>query len=205
MASSFHPSSLLLSRRFLSLCALLFWQGGFLFYAAVVIPVAGRVLEGQAPSAGADHRRGHRLAQRRRRRRPGPVAMGPGFLGRFLPAAEQGPRRLLGGVVSHPGGPVRPALLDGSARPAGQAGPSDPTPLPSRTACTSAISAGAKRGGSGLPGTGGERLARGRCATRQDERSYGWRRKEKKGRDKKVPPLASSASPSHRSRHTAEQ
>ena len=31
-------------RRFLVLCALLFWQGGFTFYAAVVIPVAGRVL-----------------------------------------------------------------------------------------------------------------------------------------------------------------
>ena len=31
-------------RRFLALCALLFWQGGFTFYAAVVIPVAGRVL-----------------------------------------------------------------------------------------------------------------------------------------------------------------
>jgi tetrahydromethanopterin S-methyltransferase subunit C len=31
-------------RRYLSLCALLFWQGGFLFYAAVVIPIAGRVL-----------------------------------------------------------------------------------------------------------------------------------------------------------------
>jgi len=31
-------------RRYLSLCALLFWQGGFTFYAVVVIPVAGRVL-----------------------------------------------------------------------------------------------------------------------------------------------------------------
>ena len=31
-------------RRYLSLCALLFWQGGFTFYAAVVIPIAGRVL-----------------------------------------------------------------------------------------------------------------------------------------------------------------
>ncbi len=31
-------------RRYLSLCALLFWQGGFLFYAAVVIPAAGQVL-----------------------------------------------------------------------------------------------------------------------------------------------------------------
>src|SRR5438270_12914669 len=31
-------------RRYLSLCALLFWQGGFTFYAAVVIPTAGRVL-----------------------------------------------------------------------------------------------------------------------------------------------------------------
>jgi hypothetical protein len=31
-------------RRFLSLCALLFWQGGFTFYAAVVIPAAGRAL-----------------------------------------------------------------------------------------------------------------------------------------------------------------
>ncbi len=34
-------------RRYLTLCALLFWQGGFLFYTAVVIPVAGRVLEGK--------------------------------------------------------------------------------------------------------------------------------------------------------------
>ena len=42
-----HPSSLILYRRFLSLCALLFWQGGFLFYAAVIIPTAGRVLEGK--------------------------------------------------------------------------------------------------------------------------------------------------------------
>ncbi len=32
-------------RRYLSLCALLFWQGGFTFYAAVVIPIAGRVLQ----------------------------------------------------------------------------------------------------------------------------------------------------------------
>ncbi|HVS39734.1 MAG TPA: hypothetical protein VMS17_29525 [Gemmataceae bacterium] len=31
-------------RRYLSLCALLFWQGGFLFYALVVIPITGRVL-----------------------------------------------------------------------------------------------------------------------------------------------------------------
>ena len=31
-------------RRYLSLCALLFWQGGFTFYAAVVIPIAGGVL-----------------------------------------------------------------------------------------------------------------------------------------------------------------
>jgi hypothetical protein len=31
-------------RRYLSLLALLFWQGGFTFYAAVVIPIAGRVL-----------------------------------------------------------------------------------------------------------------------------------------------------------------
>jgi len=35
-----------LLRRFLSLCALLFWQGGFTFYTAVVIPIAGSVLEG---------------------------------------------------------------------------------------------------------------------------------------------------------------
>ena len=42
-----HPSSFLLARRYLSLCALLFWQGGFLFYTVVVIPVAGRVLEGK--------------------------------------------------------------------------------------------------------------------------------------------------------------
>jgi hypothetical protein len=32
-------------RRFLCLCALLFWQGGFTFYAAVVIPIAGAVLD----------------------------------------------------------------------------------------------------------------------------------------------------------------
>jgi hypothetical protein len=32
-------------RRYLSLCALLFWQGGFTFYAAVVIPIAGAVLD----------------------------------------------------------------------------------------------------------------------------------------------------------------
>jgi hypothetical protein len=32
-------------RRFLGLCALLFWQGGFTFYAAVVIPIAGVVLD----------------------------------------------------------------------------------------------------------------------------------------------------------------
>ena len=32
-------------RRYLSLCALLFWQGGFIFYAVVVIPIAGRVLQ----------------------------------------------------------------------------------------------------------------------------------------------------------------
>lgn len=32
-------------RRYLSLCALLFWQGGFTFYAAVVIPIAGVVLD----------------------------------------------------------------------------------------------------------------------------------------------------------------
>ena len=31
-------------RRFLGLCALLFWQGGFTFYAAVVVPIAGQVL-----------------------------------------------------------------------------------------------------------------------------------------------------------------
>ena len=35
---------LTLPRRFLLLCALLFWQGGFTFYAAVVVPVAGGVL-----------------------------------------------------------------------------------------------------------------------------------------------------------------
>ena len=33
-------------RRYLSLCALLFWQGGFTFYAAVVIPIAGAILQG---------------------------------------------------------------------------------------------------------------------------------------------------------------
>ena len=32
-------------RRFLCLCALLFWQGGFTFYATVVIPIAGVVLD----------------------------------------------------------------------------------------------------------------------------------------------------------------
>lgn len=32
-------------RRFLSLCALLFWQGGFTFYAAVVVPITRQVLE----------------------------------------------------------------------------------------------------------------------------------------------------------------
>jgi hypothetical protein len=32
-------------RRYLCLCALLFWQGGFTFYAAVVIPIAGVVLD----------------------------------------------------------------------------------------------------------------------------------------------------------------
>ena len=31
-------------RRYLGLCALFFWQGGFTFYAAVVIPIAGIVL-----------------------------------------------------------------------------------------------------------------------------------------------------------------
>jgi hypothetical protein len=31
-------------RRFLCVCALMFWQGGFTFYAAVVIPIAGQVL-----------------------------------------------------------------------------------------------------------------------------------------------------------------
>jgi hypothetical protein len=41
-----HPSSFILFfRRYLSLCALLFWQGGFLFYAVVIIPIAGRALE----------------------------------------------------------------------------------------------------------------------------------------------------------------
>jgi hypothetical protein len=33
-----------LVRRFLVLCGLLFWQGGFTFYAAVVIPVGRQVL-----------------------------------------------------------------------------------------------------------------------------------------------------------------
>jgi hypothetical protein len=33
-----------LVRRFLVLVALMFWQGGFLFYAAVVVPVGQRVL-----------------------------------------------------------------------------------------------------------------------------------------------------------------
>ena len=31
-------------RRYLCVCALMFWQGGFTFYAAVVIPIAGAVL-----------------------------------------------------------------------------------------------------------------------------------------------------------------
>jgi hypothetical protein len=35
---------LTLVRRYLSLCALLFWQGGFAFYAVVVVPAAGAVL-----------------------------------------------------------------------------------------------------------------------------------------------------------------
>ncbi len=32
-------------RRYLCICALMFWQGGFTFYAAVVIPIAGMVLD----------------------------------------------------------------------------------------------------------------------------------------------------------------
>jgi hypothetical protein len=35
---------MILFRRFLVMTALLFWQGGFLFYAAVVVPVAQEVL-----------------------------------------------------------------------------------------------------------------------------------------------------------------
>lgn len=40
-------------RRYLSLCALLFWQGGFTFYAQLVIPITRQVLHdhGQLPLA----------------------------------------------------------------------------------------------------------------------------------------------------------
>jgi len=40
-------------RRLLSLCALLFWQGGFTFYAAVVVPITRQILHdhGRLPLA----------------------------------------------------------------------------------------------------------------------------------------------------------
>lgn len=38
-------------RRFLVLCLLLFWQGGFTFYTAVVIPVGAQVLESHRKQA----------------------------------------------------------------------------------------------------------------------------------------------------------
>jgi hypothetical protein len=39
-------------RRFLSLCALLFWQGGFLFYGLVVVPIGLHVLSDQLHRQG---------------------------------------------------------------------------------------------------------------------------------------------------------
>jgi len=44
-----------LFRRFLVIQALLFWQGGFLFYAAVVIPVGTRVLGSWAQGTVTRH------------------------------------------------------------------------------------------------------------------------------------------------------
>jgi len=32
-------NAILLARRFLTIAALMFWQGGFTFYAAVVVPI----------------------------------------------------------------------------------------------------------------------------------------------------------------------
>jgi hypothetical protein len=40
---------LLLARRFLVLIALMFWQGGFTFYAAVVVPIGQQVVENAQP------------------------------------------------------------------------------------------------------------------------------------------------------------
>lgn len=39
---------MILTRRFLSLAALMFWQGGFVFYSASVVPVGMRVLDSPA-------------------------------------------------------------------------------------------------------------------------------------------------------------
>ena len=41
-----HHSALILVRRFLVLAALMFWQGGFTFYAAVVVPIGTAQLGG---------------------------------------------------------------------------------------------------------------------------------------------------------------
>ncbi len=38
------PSATSIARRFLVLIALMFWQGGFLFYASVVVPISTRIL-----------------------------------------------------------------------------------------------------------------------------------------------------------------
>lgn len=52
-------SRLVLPRRFLVLVALLFWQGGFTFYAAVVVPVGqhlfGDVVQGQVTRQVTDY------------------------------------------------------------------------------------------------------------------------------------------------------
>jgi hypothetical protein len=45
------PPALLLLRRFLVLAALMFWMGGFTFYAAVVVPIGTDVLESAAEQA----------------------------------------------------------------------------------------------------------------------------------------------------------
>ena len=124
--SSFILSPSLLARRYLSLCALLFWQGGFLFYTS-----------SSSPSPAGSWRASF-ICGRRSPPRPPTGSTAPALwswpccCGTWLPrlilprAAEQGPRRLLGGVVFHPGRPVRPALLDGSTRPARYtAAPSD--------------------------------------------------------------------------------
>jgi len=42
-------SQLVLARRFLVVAALMFWQGGFTFYAAVVIPIGQEVVKGEQP------------------------------------------------------------------------------------------------------------------------------------------------------------